>query len=801
MKVYNKLFHGKVIEILFLALLSNLPAHSQDIVIDSIKQQFNRYQTKAFQEKIFVHTDKTFYVAGEIIWFKIYNVDAYFNKPLSLEKLAYIEITNKDQKPVLQTKVDLKDGSGNGSFLLPLSINSGTFILRAYTSWMKNFGSGYYFEQPITIVNSLKKPKWQELETPSKYDVQFFPEGGNLVDGLQSKIAFKVTDQYGKGINCKGIIINQKKDTVTSFKSLRFGMGGFLLTPVKDAEYKAIITLEDNQTITQLLPVAYSAGYVMQVTNVDSNLISVEVNSGNNDDNSPIYLLAQTRQTIKEAQVKMFQKNKVQFFLDRNKLGDGVSQFTLFNKARQPVCERLYFKTPKSKLNIFIKADKKRYATREKVTMDITAYDQVKPVASDMSLSVLLLDSLQSLNHSDIQTYLWLTSDIKGAIESPDYYFKNTDAEGMEAIDNLMLTQGWRRFKWEDVLQNKTPAFEFLPEYEGHIVTGKLIDKKSEIPVGNIPAYLSIPGNAFQFSNVTSQPNGVVRFVVKNKPGPDEIIVQTNNKTDSSYRIDILNPFSETFATMPFPQFKLLQSWKDQFVFHSINAQAQNFYTRNKEYFLPPDIPDSLSFYGKPDKTYYLDDYTRFVTMEEVMREYIPEVRVRKRNDQFFYEVKNTPYNSFFSDNPLILIDGVPVFDVNQILTVDPLKVKKIDIVTHEYYLGSAAYDGIVSYSTYQGDLSGLELNPNTLILEYKGPQLEREFYTPIYETAEQQNSRLPDYRTVLHWVPGIRINEQHNQPISFYTSDLPGKYAAVVEGITPGGLCGSAIITFDVEK
>src|SRR5258706_1399414 len=246
MKIYTKLFSGKVIEIIFLIQIFNFSAYSQDNVIDSIKHQFNQYQTNTFQEKIYIHTDKTFYLAGEIVWFKLYNVDAYFNKPLSLEKLAYIEIINKDQKPFLQIKVDMKDGSGNGSFLLPLSINSGTFILRAYTNWMKNFSAGYYFEQPITIVNSLKKPKWQELETPSKYDVQFFPEGGNLVSGLQSKVAFKATDQYGKGINCKGIIINQKKDTVTSFKSLRFGMRSFLLTPVQDAEDKATITSEDN---------------------------------------------------------------------------------------------------------------------------------------------------------------------------------------------------------------------------------------------------------------------------------------------------------------------------------------------------------------------------------------------------------------------------------------------------------------------------------------------------------------------------------------------------------------------------
>ncbi|MBA2304758.1 MAG: hypothetical protein H0W08_19285 [Acidobacteria bacterium] len=160
------------------------------------------------------------------------------------------------------------------------------------------------------------------------------------------------------------------------------------------------------------------------------------------------------------------------------------------------------------------------------------------------------------------------------------------------------------------------------------------------------------------------------------------------------------------------------------------------------------------------------------------MREYVAEVRVRKQDNQFFYQVKNARYSSFFENNPLILVDGVPAFDVNQVLSIDPLKVRKIDVIESKYYRGGMDYDGIVSYSTYQGDLSGLELNPNTLVLEYRGLQLQREFYSPIYQTAEQQKSHLPDFRTVLNWVPDVKTTLQNKQPISFYTSDLPGKYS-----------------------
>ncbi|MEP6595125.1 MAG: hypothetical protein ABJA71_04220, partial [Ginsengibacter sp.] len=508
-----------------------------------------------------------------------------------------------------------------------------------------------------------------------------------------------------------------------------------------------------------------------------------------------------TRQTIKAAQVKTLQDGKVQFSVDKYKIGEGVSQFTLFNQARQPVGERLYFKKPASILNILVKANKEAYTTREKVSLDISTLNQTQRVGADMSLSVFLLDSLQSLNRSDILAYLWLASDIKGTIESPDYYFQNSDARANEAIDNIMLTQGWRRFKWEDVLGNKIPAFEFLPEYEGQIVSGMIVNKKSGIPVQDIPTYLSVPGTYFQFGNTISQSNGVVQFVPKDSYGTGEIIVQTNYIKDSSYRIDISDPFSKTSSTKCFPEFRLSQTWKNQLALHAINAQAQNIYIKNKDYFLPRDIYDSLPFYGKPDKTYYLDNYTRFVTMEEVMREYVTEVRVRKRNEQFSYQVRNIPYNSIFDNNPLILLDGVPVFDVNKIISFDPLKVKKIDVIARKYYIGAIDYDGIVSYSTYDGDFSGLELDPNSLVLEYSGLQLKREFYVPIYETSEQQKNRLPDYRTVLHWSPDIKTNEEGKQSLSFYTSDLPGKYAVVVEGITPLGLSGSSILTFDVKK
>jgi hypothetical protein len=146
------------------------------------------------------------------------------------------------------------------------------------------------------------------------------------------------------------------------------------------------------------------------------------------------------------------------------------------------------------------------------------------------------------------------------------------------------------------------------------------------------------------------------------------------------------------------------------------------------------------------------------------------------------------------------LLDGVPVFDIGKIVSMDPLKIKKIEIVTQRYYYGPMVYYGIVSYQTYQGDLAGFELDPSSLVVEYEGLQLKREFYSPIYDASNSYNSRLPDFRNVLYWSPEIRCNENGIEELTFHSSEIPGKYAIVVQGITADGYLGSNISIFSVD-
>jgi len=768
-------------------LLPALKGNAQ--VMQEVQNSFSLYKQSALQEKVFVHTDKTTYLPGEIMWLKVFCVDGNDHKPLNLSKVVYVEILDNNQSPLAQAKIAMKNGIGDGSLYIPVTVNNGNYKFRAYTSWMKNFSPDYYFEKTVTLVNPLKSPDNTTKETTVANSIQFFPEGGNLVGGIASKVAFKALGKDGKGIAVRGAVLDQHNDTVARFKSLKFGMGSFAFTPAAGNSYKAIAWINGSQQ-SQNLPEVSTQGYVMNVTDNGTQLnVTVRGADGN------VFMFAHTRQELKAAESATISNGVVKFTVNKSSLGDGISSITIFNSSKQPVCERLYFKRPAHKLFITAGSDQQQYGLRKKVNINVSAKDQgSKPALANMSMAVYRIDSLQDVDHSNIFDYLWLSSDLKGTIESPDYYFSNVTAETDEAIDNLMLTQGWRRFAWKDVLANKPAGFTYLPEYKGHIVTAKVINTITNAPALNIMTYMAVPGKRVQVYVSQSDSAGHVLFSTKDFYGPGEVVVQTNEMIDSTYRIDIASPFSEQYSKTVEPKFEFANGMQNALQAHSLGVQVLNIYSTNNIKKTYDPGADTLAFYGKPYKTYKLDDFTRFTTMEEDLREYVSEDNIVRSKGRFHIKVLND--RGFLDSDPLVILDGVPVFDINKIFSVDPLKVNKLEVNRERYFYGPSADEGIFSFTTYKGDLGGVELNPKAVVIDYEGMQLRREFYSPAYEADAQAKSRIPDFRNMLYWTP--TVSDQGK--ISFFTSDQAGKYVGVVQGLTNNGDAGSQYFMFDVK-
>ncbi|HXB92876.1 MAG TPA: hypothetical protein VNU72_11320, partial [Puia sp.] len=708
----------------FLFLLTRvLPALSQesvtaghpqkDPILAGLAHDLDQYRSQRMQEKIFVHTDKDAYLAGEICWYKLYVVEAGDHHPLDLSKVAYLEWLDKDNKPVSQAKVGLSDGHGDGSLYLPLALRSGNYKLRAYTSWMKNYGADWFFEKTLTIVNSRRSAEMPPAPPPPRYTVGLFPEGGNLVENIASKIAFRITDQYGNGVECTAVVTEDDQDTVVRFRPHRFGIGSFTLTPRSGHRYRSIFRLPDGTAVNQLLPSAYKEGMVMKVTAETGDRLRVELQA-TAASGSSVYLIAHTRRSVKVAEAAELKDGRAVFLVDRAKLGEGISHLTVFNAGKQPVCERLVYKSPSRHLNIAVGTDKTSYPVRSKITVGVT----ISGDSADCSLSVFRLDSLQQIPADHIGDYLWLASDLKGRIESPDYYFDHPEDE--EAIDNLMISHGWRRFRWEDILRHEAPSFQYPPEYNGAILSGRIVDTRANpVETRNILTYLSVPGKRTQFSTARSDDEGRVRLQMKDFYGSQEIVVQTSPVLDS-LKVDIASPFAETYTDNPLPFFELPLQDSTMLSDKSVAMQVVNKYggERLKQFRLPEDI-DTTAFYYRADETYLLDNYTRFITMEEVMREYVKFMLVKKRGAHFHLPLLDIRNVRMFENDPLILVDGVPVTDIDTLMAMDPLKIRKLEMVNERFFLGSATFDGIMNWSTYKGDLGGYVLDPRVTVLDY----------------------------------------------------------------------------------
>lgn len=763
--------------------------HAQDVGINPA-EALTRFSAQSIREKLYVHTDKDYYMPGEIIWFKIYCADAFLHKPLSLSKVAYVEILDSANKAVRQEKIALHNATGNGSIYLSQQVASGHYKLRAYTRWMQNDDPHWFFEKKIAVMNLNHLPPVKPVTESNKTQITFFPEGGDLVQGMENRIAFKASNATGKGVAFKGYLLDGQ-DTLLHFEPEHLGMGTFPLTPEAGHRYRAFIVPENGLPFEAILPETRSVGTSLAVQPTpDGFRIHVHTNEPGNE---AMRLLVHTRGITRLHTTLPLTEGKAQFQLPASVPGEGISVVTIFNGKGQPVGERLIFSYPEKELDIKLSVSKPVYHTREAVELQLST---ASTDSAEFSLSVYSIDSLQQPGSGNILSYLLLSSDIRGHIENPETYFAESNPDKARQMDLLLRTQGWRRFNWEAITSQKTPVYRYAPELQGHLITGTVFS--GEKPASNTTVFLSAPSSLTLFRPATSDVNGNFRADVPNLFGSHHLIAQTES---SSYTISIHDPFSRQFSTSTLPTMYRPLENPGTLLQQHIGMQVRNIYSGDQlNVHHLPHSGDTIPFYNRADQQYQLDKYTRFTTMEEVLREYVNLVDVRFKNKEVNLFVIDPLRKAYFENKPLNLLDGVPVFNFTKFLAFDPMKIYSVDVVAKQYVLGNTSFPGILNWRTYAPSAAYYEATPNMLQVDYEGLQLTREFYSPAYDSPDKKDSRIPDFRNVLHWAPAVKAGKNTDAKLRFYTSDLPGKYVVVAEGLSSEGTAGSGMLFFEVK-
>jgi len=336
----------------------------------------------------------------------------------------------------------------------------------------------------------------------------------------------------------------------------------------------------------------------------------------------------------------------------------------------------------------------------------------------------------------------------------------------------------------------------FLPEYEGAIIDGVLIDLNTGNPSAaqEVINLLSFPGKEIQLFTGEADEKGNIAFYTQCATGKEELTTTSIAPSGGKYRVDIQSPYPVHTST-GLPVFNPDSTWIDYLQDRNMAIQVTNAYMADSLSIIKEIVPCS---YFRPYIRYTLDDYTRFPDMEEIFLEFITFAGIRRTNEGRRFTMMTENFTTY-SNNVLVLFDNIPISDHELLCNYNPLLIKTIDLHIGRYVFGGHLFDGIISFCSYKNDYPGITFGENTQIFDYPGAQPFRYFYTPRYDETNVA-SRMPDFRHTLLWAPAIQSNGQPELTIPFTTSDILGKYVVAVEGIGADGTIVNAKLEFEIE-
>lgn len=804
---------------------------SDDEFINRLIDQVQKYQQQRPIEKVYVHTDREVYLTGETIWMKGYLVTGDTHAVDSVSGVLYVDLVDPLTRRVrLRAQLRATAGYAPGQLSLPDSLAAGTYQLRAYTNYMRNFPDDYFFTRTITILRPDGLASAGSAgPTTVRPDVQFLPEGGQLVEGIDSRVAFKAVNATGRSVDVTGFVLDARKDTVIGFASTHLGMGYFALKPETGQTYTAFVRLGDGTVAPYPMPAAQAQGVVMQVdnlTNKDNVRVYVYHNKVSTDPAATMTLMAQTRGQIGPvAKISLTKKTNV-VSLPRAGFPDGMTHLTLFDETNKPVCERLVFVDKNEQVAIALTADKAAYKKRERVELTITTTDaQGKPVAANLSVAAVdarLAPDLDS-GRATITSHLLLSSDLTGTIEQPGYYFEQTASESQrkartQQLDLLLMTQGWRRFTWTDVLAGTVPPAKY-PIERGLSLTGRVV-RPNQKDIGgkvNLTFMLMLRDSTRNMlMGETDEAGNYAAYDLDFTDTTTVLIQGVKGKAnrDLTITLDQLLTPTVTITRVPYNPFEVRRDELAEFIRRTNEyLEIERQIRRNGEVLLQAVTvkakkyveSDSRKIYGTADATVKFDQTNSAgrLTVLDVIQGRIAGVQVTGSGFNAKVQIRGAA-NFGGAIEPLFVLDGMPV-DLQTINSISVQDVDQVDVLkgASAAIYGSRAAGGVIIVLTKRGssnyDPSNQPPSPGTLVTKLPGYAPIREFYAPRYDVKKPEHIR-PDYRTTLHWSPMIQTNAEGKATVSFFASDASTTLRLRVEGITPDGLPGMGQAVVRVE-
>lgn len=733
------------------------------------------------EELTYLQTDKGIYETGEDLWFKSYVFDRGNLTLSGRSRTLFVEMLDDRDSIVWQEKYPIQSGISDGHVYLDKNLRAGDYRIHAYTkcSFTADTLRPYHPRVIRIVKNITDKGHAKDSETKRKVShLSFFPEGGSLIDGVAAKVAFKGTDKKGTPADVKGEL-RENGRRIARLESLHDGMGMFMLLPHKGSRYTAV--LDD--------------GTEYGFPDVESSGLSLHLRK--QTDEYMEFLLSQQK-GVAPQQIRLEGKMRgVKYCMAEGTLNEilkvripvsefplqGIAEFTLYNEKGLPVAERLVYLNPKRKLNIEIRTDKERYATREKGKVSVRVSDEHgKPVVAHLGLSIFDASYINEAVPENMLSYCMLSSEIKGNIHNPAYYFNDGNKDRLRSLDLLLLTQGWRRYVWENFDDTKEPAIFLSDEILGRQTIGK---KRKRNEVGNVQQLLQVSG-----------PDADTQFVMTDSMG--NFAVPTEQMFAMRGGYVYLKPMLDKDEYRPEVSFKA-----DFPIADSLRSHLR-CHTAYQDMNLVTSVEGFDNSVISRDSSILLSEVTVTGTRGRVFRD-----KMMGRLDSLAQMevgaawVCGCPsgggksylndYNGY-SHHPI----GCPC---------SPPKTRKPPVIGETYVL--IKYEPVgengdwiltdLKMITWTGEeFTEEELLRMNNLFRTKGYYGKREFYKPA---KADMLLPMPDARNVLMWKPDIITDEKGCAEVEFFCSDINTNFIGIIEGTDGTGNIGTSMCEFNVWK
>jgi hypothetical protein len=655
--------------------------------------------------------------------------------------------------------------------------------------------------------------------TPPAIDAQFFPEGGYLISGIRSRVAFKAIKPDGLGIDSKGTVVDNNGTVVANFDSQHLGMGVFVLTPENGKTYKANFTFADGSQSSFDLPNVRAEGINLSVNNSakDSLGIKVTTNEGffQKNQNKTFYVMAQSNGVVCYAAQTVLKNTTYTAIIPKNKFPTGILQITVFSSKGTPLSERLVFVQNNDQLDVSMKTDQSVYSRRQKTRVMVSAKHKSLPAEGNFSAAVIN-ESIVPYDDDDapnILSQLLLTSDLRGFVEKPGYYFNHKDEKSIADLDVLMLTQGYRRFSYKNILADKNPPTTFFPE-QGIAVSG-MLRNNTGLPIAKGNIRLFIPDKAYS-TTTTTDANGAFIFPNVLISDTSKIRISARDNANSNNLMLSIDPLVGPPSTVYInPTGEIV----------NIDSVLRPYLQNSKRQFNMPHALEGVVIKAKPNVKKI--DHTEYATLSGlsmVADHTIDGERFKDCNsfnsclitaglgltydNNNFYITRD--YNAGKRIPVAYYVNGMSV-DYNYLLNVDPKMVETVEIFNNDGFssinrtTGTSGVVSVITKKIPKGEKISKEELMNLLPKNYEvefipgGYSTARTFYSPKYENASS-NTAAADFRSTIYWNPVVLTDKTGNASFEFFNSDGPGTYKAVIEGIDKEGNIGRYVYRYKVQ-